>query len=56
MQDIKKILANGHGYASGGDVFFDVTSLKSYGNLSGRTQVCYQVAEGRILDWDLLLA
>lgn len=41
MEDIEKIIENAHGYASGGDVFFDVTSSPSYGELSGRKQVQY---------------
>lgn len=37
---IQRIIANGHAYAVGGDVFFDVASLPGYGKLSGRSQVC----------------
>ena len=33
---IEKIIANGHAYAAGGDVYFDVLSFPSYGALSGR--------------------
>lgn len=36
---IQRIIANGHAYAVGGDVFFDVASLPGYGRLSGRSQV-----------------
>ena len=36
---IQQIISNGHGYAVGGDVFFDVPSLQGYGRLSGRAQV-----------------
>ena len=36
---IEQIIANEHGYAVDGDVFFDVASLPGYGRLSGRTQV-----------------
>ena len=36
---IEQIIANEHGYAVGGDVFFDVASLPGYGRLSGRAQV-----------------
>jgi hypothetical protein len=35
---IERIIANGHAYAVGGDVFFDVASLPGYGRLSGRSQ------------------
>ncbi|PRW59911.1 cysteine--tRNA cytoplasmic isoform X1 [Chlorella sorokiniana] len=35
---IQRIIDNGHGYAVGGDVFFDVASLPGYGKLSGRSQ------------------
>lgn len=35
---IQRIIANGHAYAVGGDVFFDVASLPGYGKLSGRSQ------------------
>jgi len=33
---IEKIIENGHAYASGGDVYFDVLSFPAYGALSGR--------------------
>ncbi|MDO4581642.1 MAG: cysteine--tRNA ligase [Bacillota bacterium] len=33
---IQRIIDNGHAYAADGDVYFDVRSLKSYGELSGR--------------------
>ncbi|MFT4976917.1 MAG: cysteinyl-tRNA synthetase, partial [Myxococcota bacterium] len=33
---IGRIVENGHGYASGGDVFFDVHSSPDYGKLSGK--------------------
>lgn len=33
---IEKIIANGHAYAAGGDVYFDVLSFPRYGELSGR--------------------
>ncbi|MGH8962481.1 MAG: cysteine--tRNA ligase [Jatrophihabitantaceae bacterium] len=33
---IERLIERGHAYASGGDVFFDVTSLPSYGSLSGQ--------------------
>jgi cysteinyl-tRNA synthetase len=33
---IQRLMDNAHAYASGGDVFFDVTSLPSYGSLSGQ--------------------
>jgi cysteinyl-tRNA synthetase len=36
---IEQIIANEHGYAVDGDVFFDVASLPGYGRLSGRAQV-----------------
>ena len=39
IEDIQKIVENGHGYASGGDVYFDVASFPAYGLLSGRRQV-----------------
>lgn len=39
VTDIHQIIENGHGYASGGDVFFDVASMPAYGELSGRKQV-----------------
>lgn len=40
----QRIIDNGHGYAVGSDVFFDVASLPGYGKLSGRSQVCAAVA------------
>ena len=33
---VEKIIANGHAYVADGDVYFDVRSLPSYGELSGR--------------------
>ena len=39
ISDIDQIIQNGHGYASGGDVFFDVASMPAYGELSGRKKV-----------------
>ena len=33
---IEKIVANGHGYVSDGDVYFDIDSFPQYGKLSGR--------------------
>lgn len=33
---IERIVANGHGYAADGDVFFDVSSYPQYGHLSGK--------------------
>lgn len=36
---MQRIIDNGHGYAVGADVFFDVASLPGYGKLSGRSQV-----------------
>ena len=33
---IAKLIANGHAYAAGGDVYFDVRSKSDYGKLSGR--------------------
>ncbi len=33
---VQSIIDNGHGYEAGGDVYFDVRSLPSYGELSGR--------------------
>ena len=39
VSTIEQIICNGHGYAVGGDVFFDVASLPGYGRLSGRAQV-----------------
>ncbi|KAL4431628.1 hypothetical protein ABPG77_001470 [Micractinium sp. CCAP 211/92] len=38
VDTIQRIIANGHAYAVGGDVFFDVASLPGYGKLSGRSQ------------------
>ncbi|KAF5828699.1 cysteinyl-tRNA synthetase [Dunaliella salina] len=38
IETIERIIANGHGYAVGADVFFDVESLPGYGKLSGRHQ------------------
>ncbi|MDV3128783.1 cysteine--tRNA ligase [Mycobacterium sp. 21AC1] len=32
---IERLIDNGHAYAAGGDVYFDVLSLPSYGQLSG---------------------
>ena len=34
---IKKLIEKGHAYETGGNVYFDVTSLPDYGKLSGRT-------------------
>lgn len=36
---IERIVANGHAYESGGDVFFAVDSVEGYGRLSGRSLV-----------------
>ena len=36
IHTIEQIIANGHAYEAEGDVYFDVRSLKSYGELSGR--------------------
>ena len=33
---IEEIVANGHGYVSDGDVYFDIDSFPAYGKLSGR--------------------
>ncbi len=33
---VQQIIDNGHAYEAGGDVYFDVRSLPSYGELSGR--------------------
>ena len=42
VKTIEQIIANGHGYAVDGDVFFDTCSLKGYGRLSNRNQArCY---------------
>ncbi len=38
IETIERIIANGHAYAVGGDVFFEVDSLPGYGRLSGRSQ------------------
>lgn len=38
IETINRIIANGHAYATGADVFFDVASLPGYGKLSGRQQ------------------
>ena len=34
---IKKLIEKGHAYETGGNVYFDVTSMPDYGKLSGRT-------------------
>ena len=34
---IKKLVENGHAYASGGDVFYDINSFSGYGKLSGKS-------------------
>lgn len=40
VRTIEQIISNGHGYAVGGDVFFDTVSLEGYyGRLSQRKQV-----------------
>jgi cysteinyl-tRNA synthetase len=36
IEHIERIIERGHGYASGGDVYFSVRSLAGYGKLSGR--------------------
>ncbi len=41
VSSIQMIMDNGHAYANGSDVFFDVVSLPGYGRLSGRSQVRY---------------
>lgn len=38
ISTIEAIISNGHAYAVGGDVFFDVPSVPGYGRLSGRLQ------------------
>ncbi|KAL0039765.1 hypothetical protein WJX77_007362 [Trebouxia sp. C0004] len=47
---IEQIIANDHGYAVGGDVFFDVASLPGYGRLSGRAQEDNRAGERVALD------
>lgn len=37
IQFVEELIARGHAYASGGDVFFDVTKDPEYGRLSNRT-------------------
>ncbi|MER3520970.1 MAG: cysteine--tRNA ligase [Acidimicrobiia bacterium] len=37
IQVIQKLLDRGHAYLSGGNVYFDVTTLPEYGKLSGNT-------------------
>lgn len=40
VSTIEQIISNGHGYAVGSDVFFDVADPPTgYGRLSGRAQV-----------------
>jgi cysteinyl-tRNA synthetase len=34
---VERLVASGHAYAAGGDVFFDVSTKADYGKLSGRT-------------------
>jgi cysteinyl-tRNA synthetase len=41
---IQRILDAGHGYASGGDVYFDVRSLPSYGELSNQAPDAMQAS------------
>ena len=36
IEMVKKLLENGHAYATDGNVYFDVSSDKNYGKLSGR--------------------
>ena len=36
IEMIKQLIADGHAYASGGSVYFDVSSFPEYGKLSGR--------------------
>lgn len=43
VRTIEQIIANGHGYAVEGDVFFDTASLQGYNRLSNRTQVRYGI-------------
>ena len=45
VSTIEQIITNGHGYAVGGDVFFDVASLPGYGRLSGRAQVPFMAQQ-----------
>ncbi len=37
IEMIEQLIANGHAYESGGNVFFDVTTFADYGKLSGNT-------------------
>ena len=37
IEHVKRLLAGGHAYEVGGNVYFDVTSWGKYGRLSGRT-------------------
>lgn len=37
IEIVKKLLENGHAYETNGNVYFDVSSDKNYGKLSGRT-------------------
>lgn len=48
---IEQIIANEHGYAVDGDVFFDVASLPGYGRLSGRAQVSCFLKERKREDY-----
>ena len=45
VKTIEQIIANGHGYAVDGDVFFDTASLQGYNRLSNRAQVHHMASQ-----------
>ena len=50
IEQIGKIISNGHAYAVEGDVYFDVRSLNEYGTLSGRKQEDNRAGERVVVD------
>ncbi|NTW54584.1 MAG: cysteine--tRNA ligase [Chlorobaculum sp.] len=47
---VERLIATGHAYESGGNVYFDVNSFVGYGKLSGRTDQAALQSGGRVAE------
>ncbi|AOS85122.1 cysteine--tRNA ligase [Chlorobaculum limnaeum] len=47
---VERLVATGHAYESGGNVYFDVNSFAGYGKLSGRTDQAALQSGGRVAE------